>query len=338
MSTVQKDWQLHQSCPIATFAKLLPYNHHEFLVVPHTSTTHRNIQPHSDGVYKYNSIVKKWTKIMDYPKDFISTQHMATFDQQNKTIYLLNSMRNRGSLYKINLNSKQIDEISCDIKCNRYPGIAFENGNIHIIGAELDNKHYIFHAKDKVFNEVHDFGPTPILPLDVSLKKRKTLVALPRTGNVSMVAYKNNKWENMTAYFGYFHALSTVCTQHQDFIILINKFANVLTFEMTDNIFIYDLNNNTIKESAIRSPTMKLSTSITTRNVERDSLLTFGFIRDCYRLTAFVAVQKLPFYIIKFIEEWVCFETLHLISIQGEADEHTHWSIDVDTIITSTSE
>ena len=71
---------------------------------------------------------------------------------------------------------------------------------------------------------------------------------------------------------------------------------------------------------------------MTTKNDKNDDLLTFGYVNRCYKMPDFKGVQVLPFYLIKLIKEWVCFETLHLLQLNKDWS-WTDWTIDVDIIL-----
>ena len=65
--------------------------------------------------------------------------------------------------------------------------------------------------------------------------------------------------------------------------------------------------------------------------------MTFGFVNECYKTGPFQGVQRLPFYLIKLIANWVCFEELHLLIKHDQDDPKAfHWMINVDNIIEST--
>ena len=51
-------------------------NNHEF-VIASSQTNHKE-----DGIHKYDSRFKELSKLMDYPKDFISKNHITIIDQK----------------------------------------------------------------------------------------------------------------------------------------------------------------------------------------------------------------------------------------------------------------
>ena len=96
-------------------------------------------------------------------------------------------------------------------------------------------------------------------------------------------------------------------------------------------VHVYNVRKHQLSRSCIRVPYEScINPAMITRNDNNDNLLTFGFINDCYKNQEFKDVQVLPFYLIKFISNWVYFETIHLIHCPK------HWTIDVDDVIKST--
>ena len=102
--------------------------------------------------------------------------------------------------------------------------------------------------------------------------------------------------------------------------------------------FVYDVRNKKLYQSDIEAPSATMSKAVVlTRNDQRENLSTFGFINDCYKMCRFHGVQVMSFYLIKIIDKYVCYETLHLLIRKGAGDpSKTHWTIAVDKIIEST--
>ena len=337
MATKQPNWlRMDQPPPDCKFARLLPLNSHEFIIVPQISIKKYKNQ---DGIYKYNSIIKQWIKIMDYPKDFKSYAHHATIVKNANIIYIINST---ATLFKINLISKSMESKHFDMNLGQYPGILFVNDDIHIVGGKESSKHFILNQNNepKKFKQLHDFKVYPHL-IPIFFHRTQSMIAVvPSIGpnHASMMKYKNGIWKNLNLssdYYFYFRRVAV--TKAQDYMIFISAY-NHKKLQLEHVLFVYDLKNGTVIKSDIKAPTIKSTTAITTRNIERDGLLTFGFVNYCYKLKEFDGVQDLPFYIIKLIEKWVCFEIMHIIELTLSRKDITtkhHWTINVDTIIQS---
>ena len=271
---------------------------------------------------------------MDYPEDFQSDGHIATIDRKNKIIYILN---NDSIFIKINVNTGTMEKINCNIPRYQFPGLIYANGNIHVIGSKhitgnplnmINTKHYIYNEEERAFTEGYDFKEETF-PIPIYLNKRKSIMAITDDFPYPLIEYKDNVWQQIKITQEDFPG-TTVVTPGQDLMI----FLQVRGFWTYNGIFVYNLNNGTIHKSKLYVPETFTATSTITRNDERDEMLTFGFIRKCYKGNNFKAVQDLPFYLIKFISKWICFETVHFIGLK-ENGKHIHWEIDVDAIINS---
>ena len=333
MSSFENDWSILQPPPNCLFTRLLPLNNHEFIVVPVTNKEYQKEYKNCDGIYKYNSILKKWTKIMNYPKEFQSINHIATIDNKNKIIYILND---NSIFIKIDLNTKTIEKTHCNIPHGTFPGIVYINGNIHVIGGKgiipgpgnmHNRKHFIFNEKDRIFRELDDFKKN-IFPIPIYLNKTKSIMAIT-DDYYPLMEYRNNTWQQIKI-IKHEYPGTTVVTTSQDFMI----FLQVRSLWTNNGIFVYNLKNGTMHKSKVRVPEIPEATAIITRNDERDEILTFGFIRKCYKANDLKQIQDLPFYLIKFIGKWICHENVHFIGLSDDG-KHTHWMMDVDKIINS---
>ena len=347
MTLLQTNWSILEQPPLhCSFTQLLPLNNHEFLVVPVTTKKYihrfpslevdsvRKEYENADGIYKYNSISKQWTKIMDYPKDFQSHNHIATIDNKNNIIYILND---NSIFIKIDLNTKTIEKINCNFFCGTLPGLIYANGDIHVIGGKgipnalpntYNRKHLIFNEEEKAFKEVNEFN-TNIFPIPIYLKRSNSIMAIIGDGPYPLIEYRNNVWKSIEIIKNK-HPDIVMVTTTQDFMIFM-QFRDCY-MHMRQKIFVYNLKNKIMHESKIKSAMFYDAKGIITRNNEGDEILTFGFINRCYKGNDFKEIQKLPFYLIKFVSKWVCFETAHFIEFKGNG-KHTHWEIDVDKII-----
>ena len=70
-------------------------------------------------------------------------------------------------------------------------------------------------------------------------------------------------------------------------------------------------------------------------NPDRDNLLVFGYIRDCFKKEEFKHIQQFPDYLIRLIGTWICNEWIHLIRLDGEEERGMHWKIRLDDILES---
>ena len=341
-------WKLLGNPPNAKHNRLLSLNHNEFLIVPQKALFTSKHEC-SDGIYKYSSIIGKWTKIIDYPTNFRSTRHFSTIDPKNKIIYIGNG---QSKLIKINLTTKSINIITINyVNLGKFPGILFANDNIHVIGGNDHNKHFIYNQPNQDFDLLYDFDVKHQVPssFPLFLKTRKSIIATVWNRSnesvpVSVMEYKDNKWTdlNITNCQYLFHA-HIIATTKEDYLIFMAG-IDVKKEVFHQWIFVYDMNNKKLLKSMVEVPTRDSMATIT-RNEENEDLLTFGFVRKCYKLSKFRNIQFMPFYLIKLIRKWICYETVHLITIPSndKSDDKeicaaNHWTIDVDQIIQRTTD
>ena len=311
---------------MAVFWRLIPLNSYEFLIVPQCPPGEKSFK-NADGVYKYNSMTKKWTKIMDYPEGFASVTHFCCIDATSNIIYGMSS----SELFQIDLTKKTIGILG-DIQIGRFPGIVLINGAIHVIGGAVNKQHLIYNEAQTKFEMLRGFNHR-IHVIPTYLKTRKSVMAVSFKDN-SIMEFRKNEWN----YFNFsngirFHVLNATMTITQDMIIIIGKGGNNKTEEIKTNVFVYNIKAGTLKKSNMPSPISKGGAAMaTTRNEDKDDLLTFGFI---HKWQKFYKTQPMPFYLIQLVGNWVCYETIHVIEVMGSGD-NSHWTLDIDEIIKST--
>ena len=314
-------WRMLQKPP-SDDGTLVSLNSHEFIIVPESKSTEKN----NNGLHKYNSILNKWTKIMDYPKDLISTSHYAAFDAKTKIIYICND---QSKLLRIDLNSKSIETTSANVYFGRFPGVVFTDDTLHVIARF---EHFVFDASNNKFKLLHDSFDEKKL-LSPHLAQSKSIITTMYNGNnktVSVVEYKNNKWidldiKNCDDSF----ASHIIESSAGDYIIFVGG-MNITTYAMIPSIFVYDVKYKKLMKSDIpTAETESFTGLVLTRNKDNEDVLTFGFVRDCYKMKQLRNTQSVPFYLIKFIGKWICYEIVHMIG------HERHWTIDMDEIVTN---
>ena len=324
--------------PHSVFGTLLPLNTYEFIIVPQAHPNDKRYKD-LDGIYKYNSIHKQWSKIFDYPdlSYFTSVGHRSAIDIKNQIVYACS----RSKLLKIDLNTKTMKIIYLNYYVGNFPGTIFANDSLHIIGGVLNNSHWILDKSTLMLNEAHNFEDDDqrIASKAIYFKRHKSILstcsAFEEDGKIratSITEFKNNKWNIFkdTQDKELFNS-SIIATKNENYLIFVSG-GNF------NSIFVYDVRKDVMIKSDIKKPTNDFSCVIITRNDDRDNLLTFGFVGECYKKREYKNIQKLPFYLIKMIDSWVCFETVHLLidSHGVRCEPRTHWTIDVDKIITPT--
>ena len=199
-------------------------------------------------------------------------------------------------------------------------------------------KHFVFDASSNQFKVIRDFWneqkliSTAASTGPIFVKQRKSIMTV-LSDPISVIEFKDNKWtdlkvENCQDLF----ASKTISTTTGDFIIFVGGWhEEINNYQDHRLIFFYDVKNNKLIKSDIEAPEEEFTGLTLTRNKDYEDVLTFGFIRKCYKMTNYSDLQALPFYLIKFIGKWVCYETIHLIA------RERHWTIGVDEIIMKSS-
>lgn len=99
----------------------------------------------------------------------------------------------------------------------------------------------------------------------------------------------------------------------------------------TQRIQIIDLYRQCLRKTDINCPKRSFETKTVIRNDKySQDIITFGFIRNCWRDPLFRGKEILPVYLIKIIERYYYYQVIHLFCQKG-----LHWTISVDHIIWS---
>ena len=285
------------------FIKLLPYNNHEFIIVPQPDKAIK----HCDGVYKFNTITTEWIKLMDFPNDddiYESSEAISTIDNTNNMIYThLN-----GKLWKFNLTTKSITVISNDTNIETYPGILLINGKIHLF---QDETHLEFDENDEKFTVIHDFSKHNILSWihNNATREGRVIGMVYHEDNakipVSIKEFKHNVWNDLKVpnCENLFRANMTETTRG-DYWIFVGG-TDVKTEQSHNFMHVYNIRKHTlIKSDILLLPQIQMvqdiNPSIITSNDDHDNLLTFGFVKKCYKKKEFKDIQTMPVYLIKF--------------------------------------
>ena len=341
--TAQSCWTELTKPPDAVFSDLLPLNDHEFIVVPQRHPRDHSYKD-SKSIHKYNAISNEWTKVMDYPQNFKLMSHKSFIDTKNNMIYLCND---DSKLLQINLNTKKIKTLSNKANMGTFPGIFIINDKIHIIDAY--QRHLVFNESNDKFDLIHDYKDDKMTvsnrPFYFTKTKSIINTFLRKKSKKScpiIMEFKNNKWNDWKIENNQYIAGSRIlATSREDYLIFMNG-VDLTSSNRHDLIFVYDVGKGKLIKSDIELPKdsgkRRISCGVT-RNNDKENLVTFGFINKCFGGNEYQNIQRLPFYLIKFIETWVCYETMHVI-INRDSDfnpkERKHWIIDMDKIITST--
>ena len=322
----QPNWSRIQSFPHRLFSGLLSLDHNEFITAPESI--------HCDGIYKYKIESNQLEKVVDYDQDFISTDHGTTIDAAKKKLFICNSQK---ELIEIDLKAKPfaIKYLSKNANFGWYPKIVVVEGTIHILGGSNNSKHLMFNKESAEFREIYQFNLVGFRGFNshklLHLKRRKCILCIGANdkSQIHEFSLSNNKWRKWEMTVPAHLPLSAVVTtKNEQFIIFLGGY-NYKVNECTDIISIYDHQTNKFRESIIKCPKKEQFEAITVNNPKNDSLVTCGFINECFRSSTFKHIQPMPHYLVQLISNKVSFEYIHIV----QANNGNHWMLNVDDIL-----
>eukprot|EP01084_Bolivina_argentea_P017928 33436_1 len=298
----------------------------------------------ADSIYKYNSCTKTWTKIIEPNTNANELPPFGAkfaIDDQNQMAYIHTSFEELME-YDLtsNLSTGKYELVDTLDEYHIYR-IIHAGNTVHIF-LEGD-KHYIFDKQTKKSQHISTRHNICIGSSSVFVKSRQSIITTTQQcistihlqnsdkhQMVSEFSVINHKWNNFNKNAPFDSAI--VITKNEQYLILCGGYVNAYGY--TDLILVYDICGNNFSESVVKCPNKQMFVAALTRNDEKDELLAFGFINDCFTLSELSDVPPLPPYLIRFISNYVCNETIHLISKSNEK-KSVHWLINVDKIIQS---
>ena len=338
MSTV---WTKIQNVP-SVIQRILPLNKYEFFACSFPRLQLDSTSNNCDaGILKYNSITHEWTRIMKYPENYESEWQVYTLDRVNNVIYLCDKDKR---IIKFDLNTKTILEMqdlndNCDVD-NPFSIVISKRG-VHFLTVK---KHILLDHLNG--SEVHTFEipgieaiiwPLMSVPMVTTYwEKDQTPKVVQFLDDCKWYICKISNTENL-------FASTIVRTTSRTHLIFIGG-MDIKTQEAHSLIYFHDCKTRKLSQSNITLPlslTSQIVTfstpatpcvlmqAITTRDDTKDKILTYGFIRECYKIKSFKDTTKMPIYLMDYVFKWMCHETLHLFWL----DEH--WTIEVDKILSS---
>ena len=336
------NWSQVQNVPNSNLHQVFRLCRHEFIAMSYPNKRSGFDAP---GIFKFNTMRNKWTKIMEYPDDYQTIYHTSTMDIKNNIIYSSNA---DNKLIKFDLNTKQ---------CIKW-GFLNRQNQIHHDILFFKNKFHYFTEKEhslldgpSVIRLFKSNSGRSLLWPSVKVIGNEMTTALRRWDNkVVQIVFNefDNRWDTLLIPIpNDLFATNIIQTTKGDYLLYIGGF-NMDTQQRHNSICFWDTKRKKLNKSKINLPpslTLELSTflldepilkglvmpAIITRNKINDILLIDGFVRECYKHESFKNLTKLPIYMIDYILKWMCFETLHIIF------RTRHWTIDVDKILNSTN-
>ena len=306
-------------------------NNDELLLLPQKTKS----KPQDDVIWKYHLMNHTWNKMMTYPKDLVSTKpHSAVFDKERECVYVCDY---ESTLYQVNCDTKELIVLSKTANFEECPLMFKVNQDIHILGR---NKRYnIFNTISNTLHELQYPVSWHLSPHSVTMKGRNSIITMgtkrEQSGKAvfSLIEYSltKNQWIEWDIKGLNNYLAKIVKTKNEQYLILFGGW-NVEKCEYSKQIYVLDLKMKILRKSSIRLPLRFVFCSICEKT-EIANLLVFGYVNQLWQTEEYLYIQSLPFYLIKLIEKWICFQYIHLV---GQLQLNCrHWIMNVDDIIKS---
>eukprot|EP01084_Bolivina_argentea_P121503 215324_1 len=314
-------WAKLMQCPFTGMDTILNINDHEFVMV--NSTVSKGFQ-----IYKYNINNNAWNliKFISDEKQIFSSS--IAFNSSNRSIYIKNSSN---ELLTFALSSKSIERLSLNSigEIELIDGMQCIHDSLHLFSYSLHDysqTHFIFDTKSESSEQIYQFNfNNPFL----WYAKDEISMIFDTFNNIMYEFQKCNKWvqyevESMPCLES---SPSIVGTKNKEYLIFMGGLIN---HNFSDYIFVFNMKQKQFCKSTIKCP-FKGNCVATIMETNYMELLTFGFVNQCFQQSEFKDLQRLPYYIKKFMAQWISNEWIYLV----EKSTRKHWKIHVDTIIQS---
>ncbi len=332
-------WNELLNFPFSHFGPVTCLNDNEFIVL---SQKYEQFNDNGDGIYTFNIIKNEWNKIYNYDTNIsYNCFWSSAYDNKNKILYGvscdLKTVDNDSKIFLFHLNSKIS---TCLLQENKkYYEIIFVNEQLHQIGSIESGNHFCFNNKQKYFQKISTLKKTANLMNfgNIYLPQNKILFIMGGyVPSLTIFQYCNTIWKYSTKTKHWCELKITlpvklagfgvVSTKNEQYIIILG--GSISLGEGSDNIFIYDIIKNKFMISKIKCPEKAEYQAILFNNSLRDEILTYGYIKNCFKNPMFNNVQLLPTYLVKMIGVYYCLEQIHLIGRKNK-----HWSINIDCLL-----
>eukprot|EP01084_Bolivina_argentea_P121504 215330_1 len=251
------------------------------------------------------------------------------FNSSNRSIYIKNSSN---ELLTFALSSKSIERLSLNSigEIELIDGMQCIHDSLHLFSYSLHDysqTHFIFDTKSESSEQIYQFNfNNPFL----WYAKDEISMIFDTFNNIMYEFQKCNKWVQYEVETMPWLESSPpiVGTKNKEYLIFM---GGVIDYRfMSDNIFVFNVKQKQFCYSTIKCP-FKGNCVATIMETNYMELLTFGFVNQCFQQSEFKDLQRLPYYIKKFMAQWISNEWIYLV----ETRSGNHWKIHVDTIIQS---
>ena len=321
-------WTKLKECPIKLFNGSIRTGTNTFLLLSY-----------DNGIWQYKVNENEWTQIMKYVSQFKSLKTIS-YNTNKNIIHLLDSNSN---LFQICLQTKEMKKIT--------------NISIHYVTWSrnlfcINNKLHIFEHTPQMsmHHRALDLNKNGLDFKTIRTFQHKTLnhaaIYLPTRQRIVLFTYARimeycvltNEWTIYISSVKFPQITSLVTDKYEQFVIMSVEWYD------THRIIMYHIETRKIYLASYKLPTKEICHIIMMDNPERDNLIVFGYVHDCFKRKEFDQIPELPFYLIRLIGKWICNEQLHLFSetrwwktdIMSRQDDRKHWKINLDNLFKDT--
>lgn len=291
----------------------------------------------NDRLYTFDTDKQELTKLYEFPTSMDDFVESVTLNGQNIVSMVFDFENQRAVVKELNLKSND-EKILCQQSqtlCSLCSKMICIDDTIHLL---KDYSHYILDKQSKSFEFKGKIGRGMTGDNVLHLKKRKSILLFGSSHNHSKTyEYTSSveSWQKCENVVGNVDRLNLykpgiVSTKDERYIIIFGGGYGIGE-GWTRDITIYDFKQKTFIKSTLKCPEEGHYYGIIMENENKTSLLTAGFINDCYKSfdDGHGKPQELPYYLVKFIEKWVINDTVYLFNRY----HHNYWKIKVDKIL-----
>eukprot|EP01084_Bolivina_argentea_P309913 536120_1 len=307
---------------------------------------------------KYIIADDEWIEWMEIPKEFhipLNVHYPNCMISQN--IMYVSVGWDPAQIFKLNLNNKKI-KILAEIS-NSQLNLFIANNQLNSIQA---TSHIIEYISDKLITLYHhvvwdekkkSFEPVTALELFadhnnidviqfpsmefvfILIKAEENFV---RSRFIYCYEFVTNKLIKLQTTIPLFPDFQNgyVVTRDSRYCITFGGYDDE-TIAASDDIYIWDFadgyNNIIVKKSRVKCPVESVFHCVIIDGYLQEELLTFGYVKNCFKMNSFKNMRLPPAYLIKCIQNFlVYFEQIHLFECWGE--EHLYqWKIDLNKLL-----
>eukprot|EP01084_Bolivina_argentea_P087421 157895_1 len=295
---------------------------------------------YEDEIWKYKNNQDEWLKIMDIYGTIGNRLRFScsSLNKETATIYALNNGQHPRYMNIIDLNTQNITESPQD-DCFGYVSLCVDN-KLHVFGTMMRKphlSHFISNGEVKEIKQIcslDEFDEEHLRQWPVIYLSSKKSVLFGQDLHRKLYLYSlstNDCAEIIATSQDDMHAYASKAVLTTDERYIIHFWESNFHEPHPVYVDVLDLKLNKWIATGLQAPVTQTFDPIKSicllHDEGREGLSTSGFVRGCWKKSEFESLMYPPFYLIKIIETYVVFATIHLFYFRGN-----HCKIDVNDI------